>query len=207
MWAAPESTWIWIGLSNTSIYRVPTLSRVRREGADLVRGGAAPVPGPATLATNGLDGLSKDEVWAVGERGIAYRIDDADGPTPHVTAFNTQTDNSLNAVTIAASKEVWAVGNVGTVRRYRGAGTTWERIDVPAIQTLRAVRAVSPVDVWAVGDEATVLHFDGAQWARVPIGGLAGARPALRAILPFGNDRALVVGDRIILELRAKEGR
>lgn len=207
MWAAPDGTWVWIGLSNTSIYRVPTLSRVRREGATLVRGGAAPVPGPIILAMNGLDGLSKDEVWAVGERGTAYRITGADGTTPVVQAFNTQTENALNAVALASENDIWAVGNVGTVRRYRGTDATWERVDVPTIQSLRAVKAASPVDVWAVGDGATVLHFDGAEWARVPIGGLGGARPNLRAVLPFGHDRALVVGDRIILELRAKEGR
>lgn len=203
IWAGANSTWTWVALEH-GLPDASTLARVRRDGSNL-QGEMVPAADPPYLALTALDGLSKSEVWVVGERGTASRVTAADGERPLVTRTNTQTENTLNGIAVVSDDDIWAVGHTGTIRRYHGNGP-WERIDSPTTNTLRAVKAVAPDDVWAVGDGATVLHFDGTRWTQQPIGGLQGWRPNLHAVLPFANDRVVVVGERTILELRLGAG-
>ncbi|MDF2696705.1 MAG: hypothetical protein K0S65_5088, partial [Labilithrix sp.] len=205
-WSSDESSWLWLAVRTYVSSHSPdaTFVRVRRQGSVLEREsvGGDTFKG---LEMRGVDARSKDEVWVVGERGSAYRIDNAESSSPSVVAINTQTNDTLNAVSVASDGTVWAVGNVGTIRRYTG-GTVWERMEPPSHATLNDVKAVSPSEVWAVGDRATVLHYDGDRWRRIPVAGLGGTRPSLRGVVALDHHRVLAVGERVVVELRTAEG-
>lgn len=203
LWSAPGSARVWAALDEETDRRTATLVRLEIRDGVLT---ASPVEGGAiSVATNALDGLTKDELWAVGDGGAAYRITAADSATPVVERLDAHTNQSLNGVSVRSADDVWAVGVVGTVRHYRGPAIGWERVDVPVTVHLNGVAAVAPDDVWVVGDGATILHYDGATWSSIAIAGLEGVRPRLRAIAAL-SDRVIVAGERIILELRTAEG-
>ncbi|AKV00493.1 hypothetical protein AKJ09_07156 [Labilithrix luteola] len=201
LWSAPGSARVWAALEEQS--QPTTLFRLEVRDDVLT---ATPINGIAfNVAMNALDGISKDELWAVGDLGGAYRITAAESETPLVERFDTHTNNSLNGVSVLSGDDIWAVGTVGTVRRYRGPTIGWERVDVPVTNHLNAIAAVAPDDVWVVGDGATILHYDGSTWSTVAIAGLQGVRPRLRAVTVLPG-RIVVAGERSILELRTAKG-
>ena len=153
----------------------------------------------------GLDGHSADEVWAVGPKGAAFRITDAEADTPTLTAFNTLTLHALHGVWAPASDDVWAVGSTGTVRRYRGDERFWEAYDeLPTKQHLYAIAGSSPSDIWIAGDEGTVFHYDGTAWKRVKVAGLAGRRPRLDRIWIPSPGRVWIAGQGALVSLGGK---
>ncbi len=153
----------------------------------------------------GLHGLSADEVWAVGPRGAAFRVTDAESATPTLTAQNTLTLYALHGVWAAASNDVWAVGSTGTVRRYRGDPRFWEVYeDLPTQQHLYAIAGSSPSDIWVAGDEGTVFHYDGTAWKRVKVAGLAGRRPRLDRIWMPSPGKVWIAGQGALVSLGGK---
>ncbi|MBN9164601.1 MAG: hypothetical protein J0I07_26805 [Myxococcales bacterium] len=153
----------------------------------------------------GLHGLSGDEVWAVGPRGAAFRVTDAESDTPTLTGFNTQTVYALHGVWAAAENDVWAVGATGTVRRYRGDARFWESYDeIPTQEHLYAVAGTSPSDIWVAGEDAIVFHYDGAAWTRVKVAGLDGRRPRFDRIWIAAPGKVWVAGQGAIVSLGGK---
>ncbi len=206
-WAHAESTSLWLGVATVS----------ERGGLWRLRpstGGGFAVT-PATLdkcgrfvpcrEVYGIDGRSADEVWAVGPRGAAFRVTNAEADEPTLTGFETDTLTALQAVWVAGTNDVWAVGASGTVRRWRGDPRLFETYnEVPTQQHLRAIAGSSPSDIWIAGDEGTVFHYDGTTWSRVKVAGLGGRRPQLERIWIPSPGKVWIAGRGALLSLGGK---
>ena len=70
--------------------------------------------------------------------------------------------SSLIAVWGSSSKDVWAVGDAGTILHFDGKA--WTQVESGTTESLLGVVGHGPDDVWAVGEKATMLHFDGKTW-------------------------------------------
>ncbi|MEO5953598.1 MAG: hypothetical protein ABIQ44_14120, partial [Chloroflexia bacterium] len=124
----------------------------------------------------GIDGLSANNMWAVGSRagtnrqvpmtqhfvGGSWNLVSA--PAPVETG-----DSQFYGVGMVSDNDVWAVGAIG--HSYSGEhsfsehwnGSTWELVATPDKGKLAGVEALAADDVWAVGNGA-FLHWDGADW-------------------------------------------
>ncbi|MBL8951500.1 MAG: hypothetical protein JNK82_12020 [Myxococcaceae bacterium] len=71
--------------------------------------------------------------------------------------------NTLNAAWASSERDVWAVGNVGTLLHYNGQ--YWKTAPTPTRLDLFAVHGTGASDVWAVGERGVVLRYDGQRWA------------------------------------------
>jgi len=153
----------------------------------------------------GLHSASSDVLWAVGGHGAAIRIDGPNEAAPTYRILNSMTTNALRGVWAASDTDVWAVGTVGTIRRYRGDEHLWEAVDdVPTNEALNAVWGTSASDIWAVGDAGVVLHYDGARWSRVKVAGLGGARPDLYSVWSSAPGHVWIGGQGVVLSLGGK---
>jgi hypothetical protein len=148
---------------------------------------------------DGFAARSAVDVWAVGLRpggrcqyqtltqhwnGSAWTVI----PSPGHTMVNSV----LDGVTVAGTKQAWAVGTAGcpadqsrTLTEHWN-GASWSIVRSPNggvtgnhFSTLQAVTAISPSDVWAVGGQAGIRnhmpvtvplieHWNGARWSIVP---------------------------------------
>ena len=96
---------------------------------------------------------------------------------------------SLLGVWGRSASEIYAVGEVGTVVRYDGAGK-WTSLKPGTSQTLRAVWGHGK-HLIAVGDNGTAMHHDGSSWkARGP-----GGSASLRALWGSGPGDVYAAGD------------
>ncbi len=205
-WAHPDSTSLWIGV--TTQHTRGGLWRMRESDdgqlaftpATLDKCGAIPCQ-----EVYGISGRSADEVWAVGPRGAAFRITNAEADEPTLTGFNTQTIIALHGVWVAGPNDVWVVGSTGTVRRWRGDPRFFEAYDeVPTKQHLRVIAGSSPSDIWIAGDEGTVFHYDGAEWTRMKVAGLGGRRPRLQHIWIPSPGKVWIAGQGVLVSLGGK---
>lgn len=206
-WAHAESTSLWLGLATSS--ERGGLWRMRPS----VDGGFALMPATldqcarlvACREVYRIDGRSADELWAVGPRGAAFRVTNAEADAPTLTGFNTETMVTLRGVWVAGTNDVWAVGSSGTVRRWRGDPRFFEAYgEVPTNRHLYAIAGSSPSDIWIAGDEGTVFHYDGAAWRRVKIAGLGGRRPQLEHIWIPAPGKVWIAGRGALLSLGGK---
>lgn len=69
--------------------------------------------------------------------------------------------DDLNAVWAANGKDMWAVGERGTIVHYDGAQWTHTAVGTT---TLYAIWGSSSTSIWAVGGTNTVLRYDGSTW-------------------------------------------
>ncbi|MBN9160247.1 MAG: hypothetical protein BGO98_11365 [Myxococcales bacterium 68-20] len=206
-WSASGSPWLWCTTRSWSpttglwrMRRLPSNELELQSGVD-----PATCSGAGCTLMTSIHGVSANELWAVGDKGSAVQVLDADGDTPSVNAFNTQTRNTLNGVWVASSSDVWAVGAMGTIRHYTGAPILWDVVsDVGTTEDLRAVWGSSSTDVWAVGDGGLVLHYDGKSWSRIKIAGLGKRRPNLTAVWVPAPGHVWVGGEGVILSLGGK---
>ena len=141
-------------------------------------------------ALEGVDGVSPNDVWAVGSTGFGTRTlilhwtgsTFAKVPSPNVAGG----DNVLTAVVAISTDDVWAVGNGpagGLLLHWNGKGWKPSTDPVHSSHVLSGVTAAASDDVYAAGSiQASgeqlplVLHFDGRSWKRiaVPAGGSGG---------------------------------
>ncbi|MDQ3706454.1 MAG: S-layer homology domain-containing protein [Chloroflexota bacterium] len=170
----------WDGNAWNTIYNVPTPDQ----------------NGHSSL--NGIDARSASDVWAVGQyldsasnqyKTLTMHYDGTSWsikPSPNQGAYH----NQLQAVSIDASGNVWAVGFYNTSSTYdpssaqalvmRWDGSNWIIQNGATIglnsssSDLHAVEAVGPNDVWAAGEyrsvsggmpKAFVSHYDGNGWS------------------------------------------
>jgi hypothetical protein len=131
-----------------------TLLAVMGTPATEARAKSTPTPTPTAVPTSTVNGT-----WKV-------------VPSPN----GATTRNILNAVTVVAANDIWAVGtaNYKTLVEHWN-GSSWSTVPSPSPGTvyafLNAVAAVSSNDVWAVGyyDYYTLIeHWDGTRWSVVP---------------------------------------
>ncbi|MBX3220495.1 MAG: hypothetical protein KF795_08255 [Labilithrix sp.] len=210
-WSHPGSRNLFVGARSSHPSGAPAggLWRLRYSSVDnafafdsLTRNLCVVVP---CREVSGLHGLSANEVWAVGPRGAAFRVTDAESETPTLTGFNTLTVYALRGVWAAAPNDVWAVGSSGTVRRYRGDPRFWEVYeDLPTTQHLSAIAGSSPNDIWVAGDEGTVFHYDGKAWERVKVAGLGGRRPRFERIWVPSPGKVWIAGQGALVSLGGK---
>jgi hypothetical protein len=155
-----------------------------------------PSPSPGTIGASlgGVDAISANNAWAVGEY-----IDDEDASRTLVERWNGSAwtvvpspnqgveNNVLSDVAAVGPSDVWAVGNYldAATGNYRTLslhwnGAMWSVVPSPSVGTgennLTAVAARSADDVWAVGyrfDPAVgayktlILHWNGSAWSVV----------------------------------------
>jgi hypothetical protein len=208
--AAPSAEWMWAATrSEDAVMEMRTsgLWRVRMAPSGTFEIGVGIAPEtcrftyPCTQMTS-IHGTSPNELWAVGLSGATVRIRNADGETPTVDPFNSQTLNALNGVWVAPNGEAWSVGAGGTVRHFHGDTLLWDVVsDVPATVDLNAVWGTSASDVWAVGNSGVVVHYDGTRWSRVAVAGLGQRRPNLTTVWTPSPGRVWIGGQGVLLSL------
>ncbi|MDB4945690.1 MAG: Type fimbrial biosis protein PilY1 [Labilithrix sp.] len=171
-------------------------------------GGAAwsAVAGRATI--HGIWASAPDDVWLLADNsaeaswqlGLTMHGTKGDGGDLVWNAVDSQAEVVLGAIWGSSKTDVWAVGDVGTIRHLAADGSRWDVVDANVTANLHGVWGASASDVWAVGDAGTILHFDGKQWkaqtAAFPEGK---ARPDLRAVWGANKDDVWIVGDGIAL--------
>ncbi len=208
---APSAEWMWCATTSQASlsFRATGLWRMRMSpsGSFEVGVGASSEAcrfNYSCTQMRSIHGLTANELWAVGLGGTTVRITNADGQTPNLKAFNSQTTNALNGVWVAPDGQAWSVGAQGTIRHYRGDALLWDVVtDVPAPTgvDLNAVWGTSATDVWAVGSSGVALHYDGKAWTRVPIAGLGQRRPDLTTVWTSTAGEVWIGGQGVLLSL------
>jgi hypothetical protein len=153
---------------------------------------------------NALAVRSEDDAWAVGYsmEGGRYQplsmhwggsnwatstIPDLPGDHEDAPSSTSSAHAELNAVTIVAPNDVWAIGSypqdgISKTVALHWDGNTWRRIASPNVgmmdNSLDAIAASATNDVWAFGSsargsdawqrQALTLHWDGVAWTVVP---------------------------------------
>lgn len=122
------------------------------------------------LMLNGVDALTASDAWAVGgisgeTEGTLLHWDGANwvNVSPPATGAN-----SYQAVTMVASDDVWAVGNLGTIIHWDGA--SWLQVASPITDTLTSISMVpgsNGTAGWAVGANGAMLSWDGTAWTKI----------------------------------------
>lgn len=173
-------------------------------------------------------GSGADDVWMAGDDGVTVHGTRYDGelPNPELVdgagtcdkgcyrgctacaiasdalvwaAVDSQSNVSIESVWGSSASDVWAVGERGTIRRFRTGDVRWQKIESPTQQTLRAVWGSGPDDVWIVGDGGTILHYDGNTIEPSSVQLPLGPKPDLRGVWGSGPDDVWVVGDQVVL--------
>lgn len=132
------------------------------------------------------------------QRGLLLHGETADGGDVAWTSIESQSSARFHSLW-GTTTSVWAVGDVGTIRRWSPGATRFTVVPSGTSATLRGVWAASDDDVWAVGDGGTILHFDG-QGVNVARMALPrGPKPDLRAIWGSGPNDIWIAGDGPLL--------
>jgi hypothetical protein len=140
------------------------------------------VPNGCGVPLNGVELVSRTDVWAVGSDttchfdGTTWAVVPSPQPRP---AFQ-ETAYVLTDVSALAANDVWASGyrviDQGEYLQDQSIvehwdGTTWTLTTDVDGQALNGIEALGSNDVWAVGTDGTrglVVHFDGTGWNVVP---------------------------------------
>ena len=145
-----------------------------------------PSPNPAGESVSDLlavDAVSTDDVWAVGNSGVAETshtiIEHWDGD--QWSLMPGSRTGELYAVKAISTDNVWAVGNyyddssVSRTMVMHWDGTAWSTVDSPDLPGhLYSLSAISDNDIWAAGfehvgevNQMLVEHWDGTSWTVV----------------------------------------
>lgn len=171
---------------------------------------------------SGVDALSANDVWAVGDyftkhfadktlvlhwNGSRWRVLPSPNPAP-------DGGGPLYAVSALSATDAWAVGTSGYQRSLvlHWNGTSWSDVASPnpggtgtaSFTKLYSVTTLSPSDAWAVGwygknggQEATgktlVLHWNGTSWTRLASPSV-GKSSALWGVTALSATRAWAAG-------------
>jgi hypothetical protein len=106
----------------------------------------------------GVDSITPNNIWAVGEAGGVFRYDGTDWNK--VRFLNEQ--YTLYDVEVVAANSVWAVA----AGLYHWDGTDWEEI-APGNRASLALSMLSDTDGWAVGYSGDIRHWDGTQFITI----------------------------------------
>jgi len=100
-----------------------------------------------------------------------------------------------------SGREVWAVGDAGTIVRSSDQGVIWTLVDSGSARDLRAIWGSSAHDLWAVGDVGTVLHSGNGGLRWLPMNAVASGD--LRGVWGSGpNDVYIAASDGQLLRTR-----
>ena len=179
-------------------------------------------PSPGKLgpysALNGIDAVSADDIWAVGDSRYQALVEHWDGTSWSVVPSpNKGSADGLSAVSFGAPDDGWAVGSWTLPRQtpigypisrpllLHWDGTTWARVARPlGVKALSSLVAFAPDDVWAVGSTSTVgstgtrtvaVHWDGVSWSIVPTPS-PGVSATLTSVAGLGTSDVWAVGSQ-----------
>jgi hypothetical protein len=137
-----------------------------------------------------------DYVYCIGDGGELWRAE-KNTWTWALHPFrkiDTGAKAPLNAVWGPSHKDIYAVGEAGTIVHYSGTGWTKETSDTT--ETLRAVWGSAADDVYAVGTAGTILHSRGdGRWTRQA----SGTKTVLNAVWGRGRAVTFVAGGGVVL--------
>ncbi|WP_257457841.1 WD40/YVTN/BNR-like repeat-containing protein [Archangium lipolyticum] len=100
--------------------------------------------------------------------GVCGVLAGCGGPGSEWVRADGKTTNALEALHGTGPKDVWAVGELGTIIHWNG--TAWSVKEAGTSVDLHAVWAVDQANAWAVGEQGVVLKWNGATWSRVDVG-------------------------------------
>jgi hypothetical protein len=124
----------------------------------------------------------------------------ADGGKLTWTELDSRSSVTLRALWGSSADDVWAVGDIGTIRHVTSAtATEWQVVSSPTREYLNAIWGSARDDVWAVGDNGTILHYDGQAWSTERAAFPPGKKPALYGIWGSARDDVWIVGDGVVL--------
>jgi hypothetical protein len=176
--------------------------------------------GPGWNGFNDIDGVSPNDIWAVGFRCAECGTADEYGQTliEHwdgtswsvVPSPNTgPVEQTLYSVLPLSEKNAWATGiyldgtRFATLTVHWG-GSEWSIVPSPnpgpRNNYLNALDAVGPNDIWAVGTyrdgplRTLIEHWDGTNWTVVPSPNVGTARNLLVDIEAFSADNIWALG-------------
>ena len=168
----------------------------------------------------GITIVSTNDIWAV---GVDYTQNGANSATLVEHWNGTQwsvvsspnpgtTRNALNAVTVVAANNIWAVGEyINNVLSYtlieHWNGTQWSVVSSPSPGThsneLNGVIAIAATNIWAVGDTASksgfnthtlIEHWNGTAWYTVKSPSIAKHKTLLFGISAVSATNIWAVG-------------
>ncbi len=139
---------------------------------------------------NALWGTGLAPMWAVGDRGLVQRRDEA-GTWTSEGNFSTA---PFNAVWGSSLADVWGVGASGVIFHRDGSGK-WASQKLSSSTDLFGVWGTGSRDVWAVGLNGAAYHYDGTAWTLVS----TGVTQTLRAIAGRSADSVWAVGDNGVI--------
>ncbi len=193
----------WLALSKTTGI-TPDSLRVDVDGSGLavgthtgritfIRKDAPPVPIGIDVVLNVSDPVSPPPIEPPVDPGSGGSSSAKDKWTWEVS--NVLTGTSLNGVWGSVSRNVFVVGNNGSI--LHSDGKQWSVMD-SSISTgnLYSIWGSSDTDIYAVGDNGLVLHFDGKRWSSI-----AGAVTAatLQDVWGGGSEVAAVSASGLVL--------
>ena len=173
-----------------------------------------PSPSPGTYngnVLNAVDGVSANDVWAVGWYQSGSTGQEGGALTMHWdgaawTVIPNPSRWTLYGVTAISSNDVWAVGEQSILH---WNGTNWSVVSFPpppgdSYQTLKGISATAASDIWAVGYSQwsyfygtryapLTYHWDGARWSLIPNAG--GLDELLSSVTAIARNDAWAVGD------------
>jgi hypothetical protein len=169
-------------------------------------GGMAWDPVYASGNVHGFWGAAKD-LWFVADNSEANGWEK--GRTMHGvwngeglawTPVDSQAMARLEGIWGGSADDIWAVGELGTMRRMRTRGASrWEIIESPTKEGLHAIWGTAADDIWAVGDAGTILHFDGTTWKHSQAAFALGKKPDLFGVWGSSKNDVWIVGDNVAL--------
>lgn len=150
-----------------------------------------------------------DDVWVVADNTFfvdwqrSYSLHGtkvADGDAMSWAEVDTRSNVTLRAVWGSGANDVWAVGDIGTIRHVTSTSADeWQIVQSPTSRRLNAIWGAAADDIWAVGERGTILHYDGHVWSTTLAAFPAGSKPDLRGVWGSAHDDVWIVGGGSIL--------
>ncbi len=106
-------------------------------------------------------------------------------------AFDSASAGSLSGVWGSGPDDVFVVGGTdagGEIHHFDGS--SWERMDAPALPLLVWVFGFGPDDVFTVGTDGAMAHYDGTAWSVIDVG----TTEDLWGVFGFARDDLWIVG-------------
>ena len=128
------------------------------EGVYFWNGSSWALQHPTKELIQGVSGTHGKNVWAVGEKGQAYRWDGAAWK-----AVPTGATDSLRKVSVTG-QEVWALSVSSVVFQWVNGG--WRRHELPGAEWTTGLLVRGPKDVWVSAGNGSVWRWNGTTWSR-----------------------------------------
>ena len=156
--------------------------------AILLGGGAC---GPARPPPPSSDAAAPGDAAAGPEPWTAGICDGRAAPGAWCWAYPRPAGARLNRLWGTGPRDVWAVGELGTIVHFDGV--RWTRAPSGTRDSLVAIAGVGPGDAWAIGTNRTLLRLSGGVWRAVQLPSLD-EDEALADLHVLPNGEAWIVG-------------